>query len=118
MCSKISEVKRSQKESLLFKEISKLYSQTTREDSRLNGVFITRVGLSKDKGHCSVYFYSPDGLEHFEKVLETLILYKPSLRKALASEIKSRYTPEIVFKFDDTFEKLQRIESLLDKVKT
>jgi ribosome-binding factor A len=117
MCASISEIKKAQKESLLFKEISKLYMQASMDDPRLAGIFINRVKLSPDKGHCTVYFYTPEGEEHFNNVLEILKLYKPSLRKALATGIKARYTPEIVFKFDKTFEKQNRLEELLNTIK-
>ena len=117
MCASISEIKKAQKESLLFKEISKLYMQVSMDDPRLAGLFINRVKLSPDKSHCTVYFYTPEGQEHFNNVLEILKLYKPSLRKALATGIKARYTPEIVFKFDKTFEKQSRLEKLLDTIK-
>lgn len=117
MCSSISEIKKAKKESLLLKEISKLYMQTAMDDPRLQGVFINRVKLSSDKSHCTVYFYTAEGEEHFNEILEILKLYKPSLRKALAANIPSRYTPELVFKFDKTFEKQSRLEHLLDKIK-
>ncbi len=88
------------------------------DDTRLQGLTINRVQLSPDKGMCSVYFYTPLGEEHFKDMLRILILYKPSLRKALASRIQARYTPDLTFKFDTQFEKVQRVEELLEKVKT
>lgn len=62
-------------------------------------------------------FYDPDGLEAFKKKLEILKLYKPSIRAALAKKIKSRYVPDLAFKFDEQFEKEQKIHEILDKVK-
>ncbi len=109
-------IKIAQKEKLLFREISSLFMKASMDDPKLRGFTITRVELSADKGFCSVYFYTPDGKEVFHEQLETLKLYKPSLRKAL-SGLKSRYTPDLVFKFDEQFEKQMRIENLLDKVK-
>ena len=118
MTSSVTNVKRAQKESLFFREISQLFLQATMDDSRLNGLFVNRVQLSPDKGLCSVYFYTADGEEHFNNVLHTLMLYKPSLRKALATTIKGRYVPDLIFKFDKQFEKQQRIEELIEKVRT
>lgn len=113
----VSSIKKSQKESLLFRAIAQLFSQTQLDDKKLDGLFINRVKLSDDKSVCTVYFYTVGGFEDFKDKLKTLVLYKSSLRHALAKSIKSRYTPELVFKFDDQFEKQQRIESLLEKVK-
>ena len=115
--TKTSDIKRAQKASLLFKTISQLYSNASYDNKELLGVYITRVEISADKGTCYVYFYTPDGPEVFQEKLPLLKLYKPSLRNALAKGIANRYTPEIFFKFDAQQEKIDRIESLFEKVK-
>ncbi len=117
MTSFVSNVKRAQKESLLFREISQLFMQTALDDPRLNDVMVHRVQLSQDKGVCTVYFYTDKGEERFKEILNVLVLYRPSLRKALAAKIRSRYTPELIFKFDTQFEKQQRIDQLLEDEK-
>lgn len=113
----VSSIKKSQKEALLFRSISELFRETTLEDKNLANLFVNRVKLSDDKSVCTIFFYAPGGLAEFKEKLGTLLLYKGSLRRALAKMIASRYTPELVFKFDDQFEKQQRIEGLLEKVK-
>lgn len=110
-------IKRAQKESLLLRELSKLLLQISMDDSRIAGVFINRVQLSQDKGTCNVLFYTAAGKEAFDALMPILILYKPSLRKALSTIIPGRYTPQLAFKFDSQFEKQQRIENLLEKLK-
>lgn len=115
--SSVSDIKRAQKESTILRIISELVSQTSLDDKRLEGLFVSRVSLSKDKSICSVFFYVHGGLEVFKEKLEFLKLYKPSMRKSLAHELSGRYTPDLVFKFDDKFEKTSRIEELLEKIK-
>jgi len=115
--SSVSDIKRAQKESALLRIISTLFMQVARDDKRIQDISVQRVTLSPDKGTCYVYFYSPQGQAHFDTQLSILKLYKPSLRKALADSFQSRYTPEIVFKFDEQFEKALKIEQLIDKVK-
>lgn len=110
-------IKQAQKESLLLREISSLLVKGSLDDTRLAGLTITRVKLSSDKSSCSVFFYNPDGQEAFKKTLEVLKLYKPSLRTALAKSIKSRYVPELIFKFDDQYEKEEKMNKLLDALK-
>lgn len=112
-----SAIKRAQKESVLMQELSKMLLQLSLDDNRLQGVFINRVKLSRDKGVLTIYFYMSEGPDAFKEKLHTLVLYKPSLRKSLASAVPSRYVPELVFKFDDSFDKQQRIETLLEKIK-
>jgi ribosome-binding factor A len=111
-------VKRAQKESLLFKEISQLFREAALDDPKLLSVSISRVALSPDKGICTVYFYMPGGEELFNKELLPIVSqYKISLRKALAARVRSRYVPELIFTFDKNFEKRQRLEELLEQVK-
>lgn len=115
--SNTSSIKRAQKESLFLREISNLFLKTSMDDKRLQGMHVNRVMLSPDKGWCTVYFYTPEGKAFFDEVLPILILYKPSLRKALASIINSRYVPDLVFKYDELYEKQMHIENLIEKVK-
>lgn len=113
----VSSIKKSQKESLIFRAIANLFAAQALDDPRLGGVAVNRVKLSDDKGVATVYFYTAGGLAEFKEKLPFILLYKSSLRRALAQEINARYTPELVFKFDDQFEKQQRIEGILEKIK-
>jgi len=112
-----SERRRAQKESILRKELSKLFLDIKLNDPNFEDIFINRVHLTPDKGTIHVFFYTDQGEEYFKEKLPLLILYKPSIRKALSQLISSRYTPQIIFKYDSTFEKQRRLETLLDKVK-
>jgi ribosome-binding factor A len=112
-----SAIKRAQKESQLQQELSKLLLQLTLDNHQLQGLFVNRVKLSPDKSVCTVFFYTANGRTEFEEKLGSLILYKPSLRKAISQIIPSKYVPEFIFKFDDQFEKQQHIDELLDKIK-
>lgn len=117
MSSSVSNVKRAQKESLFFREVSQLFAEASLDDTRLHGLTLNRVQLSPDKGMLTIYFYTPLGEERFKELLKTLLLYKSSMRKALASRIQARYTPDLTFKFDTQFEKIQRVEELIERVK-
>jgi len=109
-------IKHAQKESLYLKEISRLFLHITADDPALRELHVSRVKLSPDKSLCTVYFYTPAGQEGFREKMEQLILYKPSLRHALAQKISSRYTPDLRFSFDKQFEKQKHLESLLESI--
>ncbi|MBS1986930.1 30S ribosome-binding factor RbfA [Candidatus Dependentiae bacterium] len=112
-----SSIKRAQRESLLFKTISLYMLEIGLEDSRLQQLAVNRVQLSADKGICYIYFYALQGEPVYLELLPILTSYKPALRKALAKELQSRYTPELAFAYDTQLEKQVKIERLLDKVK-
>jgi ribosome-binding factor A len=115
---RVSEIKKAQKEKLLFKEISKLFLELTLDNPELRDLFVSRVILSPDKSNCFIYFYSPHGQNFFEEKLQLLKLYKPSMRKSISSIIEARYTPELIFKYDEQHEKTEKINQLLEKIKT
>ena len=117
MESPVKNIKKAQRESLLLREIAQLFLEKTAEDPELKNIFINRVELSDNGGSCAVYFYSSLGEEEFNRALESLKLYKPSLRRALASRVNARYTPEIIFRFDAQLQKQLEIENLIEQVK-
>ncbi len=118
MTSSTADVKRAQKESLLFREISQLFLEAALDDPKLHSVTITRAELSSDKSNCTVYFYTPGGKELFDKeILPIVEQYKISLRKALAARVQSRYVPKLSFAFDAQIEKQLRVEELIEQVK-
>jgi len=114
--SGVTTVKREQKKSFLLKEISALFHQIAVDEPKLSSLFVTRVELSRDTGICFVYFSSYTNKEAFDEGLEVLKLYKPSMRKALAQAMRSRYVPNLVFRYDQAKEKERRVTSLLDKI--
>ena len=114
---RLRELKRAQKESLIRKEFSKLFLEIKLSNKSLQDIYINRVELSADKSTLHVFFFTDKGPDFFKERLGDLILYKPSIRKALSQILDSRYTPQVKFKYDSIFEKQCKIEALLDKVK-
>ena len=111
------EIRRAKKESLYYRELSGLFLRMTLDEPLLKDLHISSVKLSPDKGVCTLFFFSSKGREGFKHDLPSLILYKPSLRKALSQNIRSRYTPQLVFKYDENFEKQCKLDSLFDQLK-
>ena len=106
-------IRKKQKESLFFRELSTIISLLQQDEKRIAGLVPTRLTLSDDKGLCTMYFTCED--DAFLKKLETL---KPSIRKQLSSNIKGRYTPDILFKFDDKFKGLLELDEILDSIRS
>lgn len=113
--SRVSDIKRSQKESLYYRIISSLLLDLIRDNPSLATLFVNRVELSANKGSIFVFLGSIDE-ETFKQQLKTLKLFKPSMRKALGDQIKARYVPDIVFKFDKKLEKQREVEALIDSI--
>lgn len=115
--SKLSSIKTAQKESSILRILSVLFEEAVRENSDLQGWYATRAQLSQGKALVYVYLYSEGGESSFADILEKVKIYKPSMRKALATELQKRYTPDIVFAFDEQLKRSLHMERLLDSVK-
>ena len=111
------DVRRAQRESTLMRELAKLFLQLTMDDPRLQPLTFHRVRLSPDNSTCIMYLYSSDGQAMFQSLMPILILYKPSLRKALSMSVIARHTPNLLFKYDVEFDKQRHVEDLIDKLK-
>jgi ribosome-binding factor A len=116
--SSVSTVKREQKTSFLLKEVAALVQEISMDEPKLLSVFVTYIVLSKDGGICYVYFSTYTNKEAFDEALEILKLYKPSMRKALATTGHSRYVPNLRFLYDESKEKERHINKLLDDIST
>ena len=122
--STTSDVKRERKKSLFLRELSAFIDVIAEEQPALHEVYLSRIELSADGGICYLYFAAiapvsetqATAEERYKVALEVLKLYKPSLRKNLAAGLQARYTPELMFLFDENREKIDRINELLDQV--
>jgi ribosome-binding factor A len=117
MSKQQQEIRRAQKESYFYREISTLFMRIAIDDPRLNGIYINKISLSSDGGTCVVLFLAPNGKAEFEEKRPTLVLYKASLRAALAKTSHGRYTPKLIFRYDDEYDKVIKINLLIDKLK-
>jgi ribosome-binding factor A len=116
--SKTSSIKTAQKESAILRIISPLFDETVRENPDLQGWHVSRVQLSQGKAVAYVYVYTLQDEHDFKTALATIKLYKPSMRKALADELQKKYTPDIIFTFDEQLQRTLHMERLLDMVKS
>jgi ribosome-binding factor A len=114
--SRVSGIRHAQKEELFSRELSILLQKLSLDDPRVAKVFISNVKLAPDRKLCTVYLYSAEGKETVHEIVGVLILYAPSLRKALASATDQRFVPDLRFVFDERYEKMQRVEALLESI--
>ncbi|MBO8427626.1 MAG: 30S ribosome-binding factor RbfA [Firmicutes bacterium] len=75
---------------------------------------VTDIEVSSDHSYAKVYV---SFLANPQKNIEKLNKVKGFVRKALASRIKLRRTPEINFVLDDSYLKAKKIEDILEKEK-
>ena len=103
--------------SLIRQEISELI-QLQLKDPRLGNNFIsvTEVRTSSDLKHSKVFVSSITTEEEREKVLSALKSASGYIRGELSRRLKLRYTPELVFQWDNSLERGDQILKLIDEV--
>ena len=85
-------------------------------DPRVAPIAITDVELTADRRIARVYVSSYEGEEALHEGLEGLESAKPFLRQRLGQSLHWRFTPEIEFRVDSSWEYGQRIDSLLKEI--
>lgn len=75
-------------------------------------ITITNVIMSPDLKYATVYLTTLNG-KNLGVILEQLEADKWLFKKQVASKLKLRFTPEINFRADDTFDEVERINKLM-----
>ncbi len=86
------------------------------KDPRLHLVTITDVEVSPDASRADVYFSAPGGDQSLEEVQEGLDSAAGWLRRELGQHLRLRHTPELIFHYDRSVERGERISSILDEL--
>ncbi len=100
---------------LIQEEISDML-QKKLEDPRLQQVTITGVEVSPDLRYARVWYSVLGEAKEIADAGAALLKASGLLRRELSSRISLRYMPELVFKFDDTWQRGARVDELLDQI--
>ncbi|MBR6355559.1 MAG: 30S ribosome-binding factor RbfA [Alphaproteobacteria bacterium] len=79
-------------------------------------ITITNVIMSPDLKYATVYLTTLNG-KNLGTILEQLAADKWLFKKLVADKLKLRFTPEINFRADDTFDEAERINRLMNDPK-
>jgi ribosome-binding factor A len=105
-------------EEQLRMELSEILEREV-QDPRVRLVSITRVRVSPDLRHARVYVSSLGGTEEHKKALQGLRSAAGYARRSLGQRLHHlRRIPELQFDYDESIEKEERIEKLLDEIKS
>jgi len=77
-----------------------------------NFITITKVEVSPDLKLCTIYFMTLNG-QNLGQIEDDLNAETWGLKKLIAAKLKLRYTPDLNFRMDTSFEEVDRIEKLL-----
>ncbi len=88
------------------------------KDPRLGFVSVTDVDLSKDARVAKVYVSVLGGESERENSLKALASGTGFVRSELGQRLALRYTPEILFRLDNSIERGTRIQAILGELES
>lgn len=97
-------------------EISEMLVTGQITDPRLNRVFVTDVTVDRELMYANIFVSSIEGQESSRQILEGLEHAGGFLRSALSKRIELRSFPKLRFFWDETPERAERIERLIDSL--
>jgi ribosome-binding factor A len=83
------------------------------KDPRIGFVTVTDVSTSPDLRHATVYVSVLGDDAQREASLDGLRAAHGYLQGRIASELRLKYTPSLVFQYDDTTDRALRVEKLM-----
>jgi len=99
-----------------IKEAVSLIIQRDVQDPRIGFLTVTGVELSGDLRYARIFISVYGGRKEKAKALKGLQSATRFIRGEIGRRVKLRYTPEIVFKWDESIEKGAHINDLLYQI--
>lgn len=101
---------------LIRREISELIQYELRDPRLESFITVTEVSTSADLKYAKVFVSSMSGKQDEQNILEVLKSATGFLRSELASKIRIRRMPELIFQWDDSIEHGDKILRLMDNL--
>ena len=100
----------------LFKEEASAILQRRLRDPRIGFVSVTEVELSADLRHAKIFVSVLGDEEAKRRTMEALDRAAGFVRSELGRRVTLRYTPEVLFRLDESIERGTRVVALLREV--
>lgn len=108
--------KKERMEKILERELSSIIFQEVKNE-KIKFVTITKVTLTNDLSLATVYFTVYGTEEQVNATVEALMEAKGFIRSILSKRIDVKKTPDLKFKYDESFEQGNKIEQILKNLK-
>ncbi len=109
-------VKAARKEAVLTRELVPAIENAFLENKLLEGVFISRVSLSKEGGCVSIFVSHRLSKEIDRQMLDLIKAFRPSIRAMVSTILQSNWTPQISIRLDDKLDRFRKTDELLNKI--
>lgn len=97
-------------------EISEMLVTGQISDPRLTHIFITDVTVDRELMYANIFVSSIEGKDASQTILDGLESASGFLRSVLSKRVELRNFPKLRFFWDETPERAERIERLIDSI--
>ena len=101
--------------SLIKEEVGTYFAREYR-DSRYGFITVTDVQVTPDLQIARIYYTTMGDERARERTAQALQRALPFIRRSIGSRVRLRRVPEVEFIFDESVEKLERIERLIQEI--
>jgi ribosome-binding factor A len=98
-------------------EVADLF-QRGMKDPRLELVSVTTVNIDRELEHASVFVSTVGDAARREEVMRVLKGAKGFIRREVGRRVQLRRTPELIFHWDPSPEKVEHVAQLLEQLKS
>lgn len=91
--------------------------ETRVNDPRLESVYVTDVTVDRELDYANIYISALGGQSQVEEILDGLQKASSFIRYNLSQEVKLRVMPKLRFYWDETPDRADRIEALLNEIR-
>lgn len=91
--------------------------ETKVHDPRVQGGYITDVSVDRELDYANIYVSSLEGKDQADELLAGLRNASGFIRYTLSQEIELRVMPKLRFYWDETPDRVDRIEALLAEIR-
>ena len=93
--------------------VAEVLQRNFSDDNLISGVSLVGAESHGGMQFVKIFFYARDNVDETQKRLDEIT---KTVRFELAKKIDQKYVPEIRFVYDDTLERADRIEELLNNI--
>ena len=93
--------------------VAEILQRNYSDDALISGVSLVGADAHGGMQFVKLYFYARDNRKETQKRLDEIT---KTVRFELAKKIDQKYVPEIRFVYDDTLERANRIEEILNNI--
>ncbi len=111
----MNNVKIERMEQIIQKEVS-LIIKNEIKDPRLSWLIITDTKVTNDMSYATIFVNFMKNDNTNEEILESLEKAKGYIRSKLSAHLKTRKVPQLLFEYDDSLDKGNRIDELLKNI--